>query len=109
MSTCTDYADQIKALAQQYIPPDKDAIQDAFSKGNISITPGASGTGDVKIVIVNCVKHGDSMTLMFDKNQKQISSIKIASYLTDPPRRDEPFSTVQPSAGWNRPCPCSNR
>lgn len=79
-----DYADQMKVLAQQYIPPDKDAIQDAFTKGNISITPGAGGTGDVKIVIVNYVKRGDSMTLMFDKNQKQISSIKIASYLTDP-------------------------
>ncbi|MGA7919862.1 MAG: hypothetical protein WCA38_09325 [Candidatus Acidiferrales bacterium] len=97
MSTCTDYADQMKALAQQYIPPDKDAIQDAFSKGNISITPGASGTGDVKIVIVNYVKHGDSMTLMFDKNHKQISSIQIASYLTNPLRRAEPLVATQNS------------
>lgn len=33
-----------------------------------------------KIVIVSYVKSGDSMTLLFDKEQKQIRSIKIASY-----------------------------
>jgi hypothetical protein len=35
-----EYADRMKELVQHYIPPDKDAIQDAYSKGNIAIIPG---------------------------------------------------------------------
>ena len=78
-----DYAEQMKALAQRYLPPDKDVIQAAYAKGNISMTPGAAA-GEVKIVIVNYVKPGDSMTLLFDKEQKLIRSIKIASYMDGP-------------------------
>jgi hypothetical protein len=79
-----DYAEQMKALAQQYIPPDKDAIQNAYSKGNVSFTPSAGSPGEVKIVIQNYIKPNDSMTIFFNKDQKQISSIKIASYMDDP-------------------------
>jgi hypothetical protein len=79
-----DYAEQMKALAQQYIPPDKDAIQAAYAKGNVSFSPGAGSPNEVKIVIQNYVKPGDSMTIFFNKEQKQMSSIKIASYMDDP-------------------------
>lgn len=78
-----DYADQMKALAQRYLPPDLDAIQAAYAKGNISMTPGAAA-GEVKIVIVNYEKPGDSMTLVFDKEQKLVRSIKISSYMDNP-------------------------
>jgi hypothetical protein len=78
-----DYADQMKTLAQRYLPPDKDAIQAAYAKGNISITPGAA-VGELKIVIVNYVKPGDSMTLLFDKEQKLVRNIKIATYMDGP-------------------------
>lgn len=78
-----DYADQMKALAQRYLPPDQDAIQAAYAKGNISITPGAAAA-EVKITIVNYVKPGDSITLVFDKEQKLVRSIKISSYLDNP-------------------------
>lgn len=78
-----DYAEQMKSLAQRYLPPDKDAIQAAYAKGNISMTPGAA-PGEVKIVIVNYVKPGDSMALLFDKEQKLIHSIKIATYMDGP-------------------------
>ncbi|MFZ1973353.1 MAG: hypothetical protein WAU89_10940 [Candidatus Acidiferrales bacterium] len=78
-----DYAEQMKTLAQRYLPPDKDAIQAAYAKGNVSMTPGAAA-GEVKIVIVNYVKPGDSMTLLFDKEQKLVRSIKIASYMDGP-------------------------
>jgi hypothetical protein len=71
----------MKALLQRYIPPDKDVIQDAYSKGNLSITPGGE---DVKIVIRNYVKNNDSMTIVFNRSRKQISSIMVASYLDDP-------------------------
>jgi hypothetical protein len=79
-----DYAESMKALAGQYIPPDKDAIQAAYAKGNISFAPDAASPDEIKIAIKNYVKPGDSMTIFFNKTQKQISSIKIASYMDDP-------------------------
>ena len=79
-----EYAEQMKALAQQYIPPDKDAIQAAYAKGNVSFAPDAGSPNEIKITIQNYVKPGDSMTIFFNKEQKQISSIKIASYMDDP-------------------------
>jgi hypothetical protein len=76
-----DCAEQMKALVQRYVPPDKDAIQEAFSKGNVSFTPLA---GEVKIAIQNYAKPNDSMTIFFNREKKQISSIKIATYMDDP-------------------------
>ena len=32
-----DYADQMKTLAQQYVPPDKDQLQQAYQQGNITM------------------------------------------------------------------------
>lgn len=79
-----DYAERMKSLAERYVPPDKDAIQDAYTKGNISITPSAGGPNEVKLVVRNYVKDGDSMTLLIDKDKKALMSIQIASYLDDP-------------------------
>jgi hypothetical protein len=79
-----EYAEEMKTLAQQYVPLDKDAIQGAYAKGNISFTPGAGSPNELKIVVRNCIKPGDSLTIFFNKEQKQISSIKIASYMDDP-------------------------
>jgi len=79
-----DYADQMKALAQQYVPPDKEMIQQAYAAGNISLVPGGSIPGQIKLVFHNFVKPQDSMTLVFDKTQKQLLSLQIASYMDDP-------------------------
>src|ERR1700722_19953591 len=79
-----DYAESMKALAQQYIPPDKDAIKGAYAKGNVSFTPSAGSPDEIKIAIKDYIKPGDSMTLFFNKTQKQISKITIASYMDDP-------------------------
>src|SRR5215471_9946458 len=79
-----DYADQIKALIQQYIPPDKDAIEQARQKGNIALSPEAGTPGQYKLVISNYLKQGDNMTLVVDKAQKDLVSLSIASYLNDP-------------------------
>lgn len=79
-----EYADQMKVLAERYVPPDKDAIQDAYAKGNISITPSPGAPGDVKLVIQNDVKPHDSMTLIINKDEKRLTSIKIATYMDDP-------------------------
>ncbi|MGA8037413.1 MAG: hypothetical protein WA823_10640 [Candidatus Acidiferrales bacterium] len=76
-----DYAEKMKALAQQYVPPDKDLIQAAYAKGNVSFAPGPV---DTKITITNYVKPGDSVVMMFSKANKQITSIAIKSYMDDP-------------------------
>ena len=80
-----EYADQMKSLAQQYIPPEKDLIQEAYSKGNLSITPGAGGApGRIQFLIRNYIRNGDSVTIIFDKDQKQLVSISIHSWMDDP-------------------------
>lgn len=79
-----EYAEQMKALAQQYVPPDKEMIQQAYASGNISIIPGGGVPGQIKLVFHNYVKPQDSMTLVFDKAQKQLLSLQIASYMDDP-------------------------
>jgi hypothetical protein len=88
-----DYAERMKSLAQRYIPPDKDAIQEAYSKGNISITPGGERSGQVQLAIHNYVKPQDQMTLVLDKAQKRLLSIQINTYLDDP--QDAVNLTVQ--------------
>jgi hypothetical protein len=80
-----EYAEQMKALTQQYVPPDKEMIQQAYAQGNISIIPGGGlPAGEIKLVFHNYVKPQDSMTLIFDKAQKQLLSLQIASYMNDP-------------------------
>ncbi|HYK36626.1 hypothetical protein [Alloacidobacterium sp.] len=91
-----DYADQIRALIQQYLPPDKDAIEQARQKGNIALSPEAGTPGQYKLVISNYIKQGDNMTLVMDKTQKNLVSLSIASYLNDP--KDAVKVTVQFSA-----------
>jgi hypothetical protein len=79
-----DYADQIKALIQQYVPPDQDAISQAFQKGNIALSPQAGAPGQYQLVISNYLKQGDKMTLVVDKAQASLVSLSIATYLSDP-------------------------
>jgi hypothetical protein len=79
----TDYADSIKALIQQYVPPDKDLIQQAASSGNIALSPGGA-PGLIQLVISNYVKQGDKMTIVFNKAAGGMQSVSIATYLSDP-------------------------
>lgn len=64
-----EYADSMRNLMQQYVPPEKDLLQQAYQKGNPMIGP---------------TKPQDSMTLVFDKQQKRLLSMNISSYLSDP-------------------------
>jgi 23S rRNA pseudoU1915 N3-methylase RlmH len=77
-----DYADNLKSLAQRYVPPDKDLLQKAQQAGNISAGPGTADT-QVQLVIHDYVKPNDSMTIVLDKAQKQLVSMQVASYLDD--------------------------
>lgn len=79
-----DYADSIKSLIEQYVPPDKDKIEQAKEKGGITLGPQAGAEGQYRLVITNYIKQGDNMTLVFDKTRKGLVSLTIASYLDDP-------------------------
>jgi hypothetical protein len=79
-----EYADEMKALAQQYVPPDKDLLQQAYAKGNITLGPAAGGPNELQLVIHNYLKPQDSMTLVFDRTKKALLQVKIASYMDDP-------------------------
>jgi hypothetical protein len=89
----TDYADQMKALAQQYVPPDGTLLQQAFTQGNISLGPAGGAPNEIQLVVRNYLKPQDSMTIVFDIAQKQILRIQIASYMDDP--KDAMNLTVQ--------------
>ena len=88
-----DYADQMKDLAQQYVPPDKAQLQQAYQQGNIALSPAAGAPNEVQLVIHNYVKPQDSMTLVFDKVQKDVVRLQVASYMDDP--KDAMNLTVQ--------------
>jgi hypothetical protein len=78
-----EYAQSIKTLIQQYVPPDKDMIQQAYQQGNILMGP-IGATGESRLVISNYIKQGDKMTLVVDKTQMDLQSISISTYLSDP-------------------------
>jgi hypothetical protein len=88
-----DYADQMKALAQQYVPPDKDLIQQAYAQGNITLGAVAGNPNQAQLVLRNYIKSNDSMTMVFDKTQKALLQVTIASYMDDP--KDAMNLTVQ--------------
>jgi hypothetical protein len=79
-----DYADQIKALIQQYVPPDKDMLQQAYQAGNVMVGSQPGAPGQYRLVISNYIKQGDNMTLVMDRTQKDLVSITIGSYMDDP-------------------------
>jgi hypothetical protein len=79
-----EYADQMKALAQQYVPPDKDLLQQAYAQGNITLGPAAGAPSELQLVIHNYIKPQDSMTIVFDRAQKRLLRVQIASYMDDP-------------------------
>ncbi len=79
-----DYAQSMKALAQQYVPPSGELLQQAYAKGNITLGPAPGAPNEVQLVVRNYLKPNDSMTLVFDKAQKALLRVQIASYMNDP-------------------------
>jgi hypothetical protein len=78
-----EYGQQIAALGKQYAQLDPQKLQQAYQEGNVSMQPnGAAGT--VNLIIKSYLKPNDSVTLVFDPQQKAIQSTKVASYLSDP-------------------------
>jgi hypothetical protein len=78
-----EYANSIKTLIAQYIPPDKDMLQQSFQQGNLMIGPMAGQPGNYRVVISNYLKPGDNVTLVVDKAQMSPVSLAISTYLSD--------------------------
>jgi hypothetical protein len=77
------YGQQIAALGKQYAQPDPQKLQQAYQQGNISMQPnGPAGT--VTLLIKSYLKPNDSVTMVFNQQQKAVQSIQVASYLSDP-------------------------
>jgi hypothetical protein len=78
-----EYGQQIGALAQSYVQPDPQRLQQAFEQGNLLLGSGGA-PGVTKIVIKNYVKPNDQVTLIFSQQAKAIQSMQVSSYLSDP-------------------------
>jgi hypothetical protein len=77
------YGQQIAALGKEYSQPDPQKLQQAYQQGNVSMQPNGEG-GTVSLIIKSYLKPNDSVTMVFNQQQKAIQSIQVASYLTDP-------------------------
>ena len=102
----TDYANQMKALAQQYVPPDGTLLQQAYARGNVLMGPTGSAPNEIQLVVHNYLKPQDSMILVFDTSQKQLLRVQITSYMRDP--KDAMNLTVQFSRLPDGPSHVSN-
>ena len=78
-----EYGDSIKTLIQQYVPPDKDMLQQSYQQGNVMIGPMASQPDQYRIVVSNYLKQGDKMTVVIDKATLSLVSLSISTYLSD--------------------------
>jgi hypothetical protein len=78
-----EYAGEMRSLLQQYHPPQEVLLDQAYRQGNVMFGP-AGVPNEVRIVITNYIKPQDSVTLVYDKQQKRLLSMSIASYLSDP-------------------------
>jgi hypothetical protein len=78
-----EYGQQIAALAKQYTAFDPDTFQDAYKQGNVSMQPNPD-EGTVSLIIKSFLKPNDSVTLVFNRQQKGLQSFLINSYLNGP-------------------------
>jgi hypothetical protein len=78
-----EYGDSIKTLIQQYVPPDKDMLQQSYQQGNVMIGPAPGQPGQYRVVVTNYIKQGDNMTIVMDKNTLSPVSLSISTYLSD--------------------------
>ncbi|WP_433966767.1 hypothetical protein [Tunturiibacter gelidiferens] len=77
------YGQQIAALGKQYSQLDLQALDQAYQRGDISMeSKGANVT--ISLIVKNYLKPGDSVTVVFDQQQKAIRALQVASYLAAP-------------------------
>lgn len=88
-----EYAEQMKALARENVPPDRDLPGQDLCKRQHHPGTNAGAPDELQLIIHNYLKAQGSMTLVFDRTQKQLLRVQIASYMDDP--KDSMNLTVQ--------------
>ena len=78
-----DYMERVSALVKDYVPPDKDRIQAAAAKGNVSTKPDAA-SGVVALGVKDYLKAGDSLAIGLNVAANALSSYDVQSYFDDP-------------------------
>jgi hypothetical protein len=78
-----DYGKQVASLAASYTQLQTGRLKQLYSQGNVSLKSGGAPGLD-SIVITDYVKPGDSVTVTFNRAQKAVVAIGIASYLSGP-------------------------
>lgn len=76
-----DYMEKAQALIEQYVPPNPQKMQAAFASGGAALSE--SGPGMIKLTFSNYVLSGDSMTMTYNTQLKQLTTLNINSYLGD--------------------------
>jgi len=74
-----EYMEKAQKLIEQYVPPDPQKMQAAFSSGAAALAE--AGPGMVKLTFSNYVVSGDSMIMVFNLESKKLSSLNVNSYL----------------------------
>jgi len=77
-----DISDAMKeavALVKEYVPPDPARIQAAKEAGRVTVTP-PDPTGQVRLVIKDYLKPGDSLTLDANAATDRISGVTVATF-----------------------------
>jgi hypothetical protein len=82
-----EYMAKVKALVQDYVPPDPARIQAAQQAGNISMEAAT-------LTLKDYVKPGDSMAIGLDPTGKAIQSFNLKSYVEKPKDDDVTMSVT---------------
>jgi hypothetical protein len=82
-----EYMAKVKALVQDYVPPDPQRIQAAQSAGNMSLEGGT-------LTLKNYVKPGDSMVIGLSPTGTAIQTFNLTSYVEKPKDDDVTLSVT---------------
>ncbi|HEV8200673.1 MAG TPA: hypothetical protein VGS03_11690 [Candidatus Polarisedimenticolia bacterium] len=75
----SDAVKEAIGLVKQYVPPDPARIQAAKDAGRVSVTP-PDPAGQVRLVIKDYLKPGDSLTLDANAASDRISGLTVATF-----------------------------
>jgi len=75
----SDAAKEAVALVKQYVPPDPARIQAAKEADRVTVTP-PDPAGQVRLVIKDYLKAGDSLTLDVNAATDRISGVTVATF-----------------------------
>jgi hypothetical protein len=73
-----DYMQDVKAVLSQYVPPDPQRMQEAYSAGKVSLNP---VPGAVNLIFADYAQPGDRMTLTFDTAAHKVRALDINTYM----------------------------